>query len=592
MAKKAKRQQHEDAKPRKRSRRSKGDKRHPIRRVVVALAETDALLALGTGALVGPAPAPIAGPSNSVLCWPSSVPAGVISLLERDAGFTGTIVFQIDALAEQVVETSGQLFLKLPVSISRVPSAVVSSAGYLELLLARVADFPDVVLDAVPISVDPTAFAAGADGMAPDLWATLGRKDRDADSERTEVRQDKTAGALAGLIASLDNCQPSDLQSAIDEWEALSCLQGSADDLPAMLVRVGVALSTEPPEAASLAFTAQLVRRLLELDTRAGFEPSELLREVTASASGLVGADEASVLRLFAEKADLVLRFAPGAPRDLLQDGGSIMLRGCLAFLQTPDVEKLTAAMGQGKRVGRRVGAFALVLAGCYTGSAALPRTLKASSTERLRALGDATEVLAAGGPIVAEWRQGVDLGGRGMRLAILQGKTVARLPIPLDGLLEVVAATIEQNGWTPYPHAHGLCFDIATGTHVIALTATRVDRGPIVPESPLVRLSTRVMLGTRRPTFSVDEVAQVASRLSLALEISGKAKEKHALLSVYLSGAKLTEAHVAAAAARLVEALERLVTLGREIVDDQPVVGRQVSDSGDTKPEPPRPER
>jgi hypothetical protein len=559
-----------------------------VRQYVIPLPETEAVLALSSGALAAPLPPLISSAPGRVQCWEGRVPARVAESLAAGAGFGGLLFLKVADDRATVITEGLTTSIALPLAVARISSAVAASPEYLELLLARLADFPDVVLDALPLEVDAGVIDYG--NWDTDLFEQAADNDRAVDAGHADrpgadrgvpvgaghadggvdegvaveavhddgPPADKVGGAVAGLLAALladPSSSEGDVQHA---WRAVSSADQTTDTATALILRVGCALSPTPPDAAARVFCDELVKRLAHMGTKTGIEPGSLAAEVVEAAKQSV--PDSSELDHFRTAAEMMMLPQSAPNRDLLQDGGSIILRGALAFLRTPSVERLEALVAKGGRLGSRVGAFALTLAGYYEGTTAMARRFKAGTAGTLLALGEVIESMAHALPIRADDRREMDSGGRLIWVPVLHERVIGRRLWSLPPALEVVALTVESCGWTPLmPETNGLRFAVAEPGYEQPITAQITSEVPFEPQSPLVALSVTFPVGRRKGSVPAEALLAAATAHGLFVQSRASGASVDGNLTVYLLDSPATREAVVSASSRLAAAAKAL---------------------------------
>lgn len=452
--------------------------------VLTCLPETEAILAINAGAIIGPVPAVVSAGAGDVRCWSGSVPRAVIRAIEESGPQSRAFVFRISFAGSSRQPPDR---LQLPISIGRVIAVLLESKEYQQEVLARLVDFPDASLSAVDVRVEPTVFGA-ADPSVDLFTPPIGMRE-DSKGESQTPRGDKGGGAVAGLLTAISVSSALGDDAADQAWRAVgSSAAGEGDDTD-LILRVGRALSVGEPDAVSVAVTRAAIGRLRHRSTRTGFDPQHLLDAITNEVRPSLAQPEIESLQRFFEAAGSILRVQAGASREMLHDGGDVMLRGLVAFLRTPSLERLESLALRGGRVGPRVGAFAMTLAGFFEGTGAIPARLKAVPRERLLALGDVTEALGTKGNVVVETATRCE-GGKLLWVGSLMGREVLRQDRPLASGLSGVVAAAGGEKWRVSVVGGQLELRPQGDSSPHAVLAIPDVIGPCFPETRMTRLS------------------------------------------------------------------------------------------------------
>lgn len=515
--------------------------------LLVCLPETEALLAINAGAITYPVPPEVAGPGKVVACWRGQVPRQVVLAVEASTHTGKALVFRLAPASLEPISVEGAEYVALPVSMSKIREVAVETPDYLASLVARVEDFPDMALSTVSLVARPELYSP----HGPDSYADIEAwRDRPPAAPLTAVgpAEDKVGGALAGLLVGLSQL-PGIEEFAEQAWRAVGEATGDAGQ--DLILSVGRSLSLEPPDRTTELVVAALLKRLAALSSRDGIDAEALLAAVAEDVGPQLDDAGRASLERFVAAALPIVGLHPGSSRELLQDGGSVMMRGAVAFLRVPSVERLVGGAAKGGRVGSRVALFALVLAGYYEGSGALSREIKAAPVARLAALGDAIEAVHVGRGIDATSRRVLTADLNVEWVATLFGKDVARREMSTPVALRGVLSAAQSEGWGVELTGAECAVRPATLASRFLIKAAQVPRGPVELPGAILRVS---LVGDlpRAPAAALNSVVAAVSGHDLAVRIANGGAGSQFWVDVFIPPADANPVRVAGGVARL----------------------------------------
>ncbi len=508
-----------------------------VSHILVCLPETEALLALSGGAIV---------PSLNVWqdgaempYWVDGVPAAQLTESRGLVSDSGELfIFTVDATS---VERSGVAtgLVRLPISLSKVSAVSVRSSGYRDQMLARVSDFADLVLDAVDLRVEPRLFASVSTELP--VLVELSRTRESGVDHRPE----KCAGAVAGVLAAID-CGILKTERTEAVWNAIGSVAGGEDADAQLGLALGSALSGESVDELSAEIVRAILQKLRSLTARDGIEPSLFLDAIATEVRAKARLTDLAGLDRFLSAAIPLVSMHPSGNRELLQDGGAIMLRGVTAFLRSPSVEKLAATSLRGGRIGYRVASFAMFLAGYYEGVFSLSRRIKASSKSRLFGLGQLAEAIGSGVPIMSRTSVSIE-GGVALRTLHLFGHEVQRSEVEVPVGYVHLASAANEAGLRMSVATDGLTLVVKRDAIAFELFAGRFSPEFLVPPQDLVRLTLLIALPKN---------SSARAHLSEAIRRAGLIEEPRDDVAIIAASILLSEAITGAVLQRAIDRL------------------------------------
>jgi hypothetical protein len=517
--------------------RSKAKKDRQNVHVLVALHETEAVLSLSCGAITADALVSRLGNDvrdhHRVECWDKRIPSSAVSVIEATAGYGGVIGFRLSIDRSELVTKGETATIALPIPLSAVLEALFLDEDYRLLFQSRVSAFPDVVLEAIPHRTAPEYFETQGE-INSDVARNPGIESRDTKPFTERRIEDKVSGAIAGTFAGLRVTPGWTASDISNVWSALSSPLEEAQDDVELLVRIASAVAGERPDTASLSFFRAVIQRLAMLGTQDGFEPEQFLNEVAKTARSSCDNQGEQLLNKFEAAGKALIAFDPRAPKDLLADGGSIILRGCLAFILNPPISRLEG-MASKQRVGRRVGTLALMISGYYTGTTAMPRDLKARPVGLLLSLGDVIVARSRKRQIDATINRLVDNGGRPISELILEGRTVGSIRGYLPDPFSAVAEAVVANSWQPEVSETGIAFRLGTGKHACLVVTSMSSNAPIEPFGSWLTVECHWSPGSGFSAQSLEKALTIAVQRGVSFRVFGAGRSRTLILGVWI---------------------------------------------------------
>lgn len=480
-------------------------------------------------------------PGADIPCWIDGVPAAQLAEsrgIVSDSGELFVFTIDVTSLGRDSVNAGA---VRLPIPLSKISAVSVRSRQYRDQLIARISEFPDVVLDGVEFRVEPHLFSSVSAAQANyEILSTP----REAAVDR---RPEKCAGAVAGILAAIDAGLLS-RERAEDVWNALGASVGGQDADIMLGLALGSSLSVESVDELSSEVLVAVLRRLGSISAQTGFEPIQFLDAIYADVHSTGRLADLAGLDRFIAAAKPLVSLHPGGNRELLQDGGAIVLRGVTAFLRSPSVEKLAATAVRGGRVGSHVATFAMFLAGYLEGIFALPRDIKASTKERLWGLGQLAEAIGYGAR-VESGASTLYENGTAFRALSLFGRVVRRSEVGMPKWYERFAVAANEAGLQIGASDNGPAILVERNGNSITLAAQMVAPAFLFPSQDLVRLT--LSIASPKTASARMQISEAIGRAGLVYDLS--ADSAGISVSLFLSDA-ITSASLQAGVERLLE--------------------------------------